>query len=41
MPLLLIDVTLREAEFAKFYQDTEVAMTNFRRVIELCETDYP
>ena len=34
---LLIDLTLREGEFAKFYQDVNVAKDNYEKVIALCE----
>lgn len=37
---LLIDVTLREAEYAKFYQDFDTAMSGFQKVIEYCSDKY-
>ena len=33
---LLIDCKMREGEFAKFYQDVNLALENFRSVIKLC-----
>lgn len=40
MSSLLIDCTLREADFAKFYQDTNIASADYQKVIDLCKK-YP
>ena len=37
---LSIDITLREADYAKFYQDVEAAKSGYERAIEYCK-EYP
>ena len=36
----MIDCTLREADFAKFYQDLNIAKDDYQKVIDLCKK-YP
>jgi hypothetical protein len=36
----MIDCTLREADFAKFYQDLNIARDDYQKVIDLCKK-YP
>ena len=36
----MIDCTLREADFAKFYQDLNIAKVDYQKVIDLCKK-YP